>query len=185
MRRTLWGLLKKVVVADHIAMIANVMFDDPDLFSGPWVLVAACVFMVQLFFDFSGCMDIVIGVSKCFGIILPENFNVPFLSKSVQEFWESGWHITLGSWLKDYVMYPISRTTLFKKASKSLKKKWGKSGQKIPYYAAMFVVWTLMGIWHGSSWKYMIGEGWFFWIVIVAGQVFEPVSKKSKGQVTY
>ena len=121
MRRTLWGLLKKVVVADHVAMIANVVFDDPDLFSGPWVLVAACVFMVQLFFDFSGCMDIVIGVSKCFGIILPENFNVPFLSKSVQEFW-TRWHITLGAWLKDYVMFPISRTTLFKKASKSLKK---------------------------------------------------------------
>ena len=181
MRRTLWGLLKKVVVADHVAMIANVMFDDPDLFSGPWVLVAACVFMVQLFFDFSGCMDIVTGVSKCFGIILPENFNVPFLSKSVQEFWGSRWHITLGAWLKDYVMYPISRTKLFKKTSKSLKNRWGKSGQKIPYYAAMFVVWTLMGIWHGSSWKYMIGEGWFFWIVIVAGQVFEPISKKVKG----
>lgn len=180
MRRTLWGLLKKVVVADYVAMIANVMFDDPDLFSGPWVLVAACVFMVQLFFDFSGCMDIVIGVSKCFGIILPENFNVPFLSKSVQEFWGSRWHITLGAWLKDYVMYPISRTKLFKRTSKSLKNKLGKSGQKIPYYAAMFVVWTLMGIWHGSSWKYMIGEGWFFWIVIVAGQVFEPVSKKLK-----
>lgn len=180
MRRTLWGLLKKVVVADHIAMIVNVMFDDPDLFSGPWVLIAACVFMVQLFFDFSGCMDIVTGVSKCFGIILPENFNVPFLSKSVQEFWGSRWHITLGAWLKDYVMYPISRTKLFKKTSKRLKNKLGKSGQKIPYYAAMFVVWTLMGIWHGSSWKYMIGEGWFFWIVIVAGQVFEPVSKKLK-----
>ena len=180
MRRTLWGLLKKVVVADHVAMIANVMFDDPDLFSGPWVLVAACVFMVQLFFDFSGCMDIVIGVSKCFGIILPENFNVPFLSKSVQEFW-TRWHITLGAWLKDYVMFPISRTTLFKKASKSFKNRFGRSGQKIPYYAAMFVVWTLMGIWHGSSWKYMIGEGWFFWIVIVAGQVFEPVSKRVKG----
>ena len=77
-------------------------------------------------------------------------------------------------------MYPISRTKLFKRTSKSLKNKLGKSGQKIPYYAAMFVVWTLMGIWHGSSWKYMIGEGWFFWIVIVSGQVFEPVSKKLK-----
>ena len=179
MRRTLWGLLKKAIVADHVAMIANVMFDDVDLFSGPWVLVAGCVFMVQLFFDFSGCMDIVTGISKCFGINLPENFNVPFMSKSVQEFW-THWHITLGAWLKDYVMYPISRTKLFKKTSKSLKNKWGKSGQKIPYYAAMFVVWTLMGIWHGSSWKYMIGEGWFFWVVIVAGQVFEPVSKKVK-----
>ncbi len=181
-RRVLWGLLKKVVVADRIAMIVNVMFDYTYIFSGLWVIVSACLFMIQLFFDFSGCMDIVTGISKCFGIILPENFNVPFLSKSVQEFW-SRWHITLGAWLKDYVMFPISRTNSFKSTSKKLKNKWGKWGQKIPYYAAMFVVWTLMGIWHGSSWKYMIGQGWFFWIVIVSGQVFEPVFKKLKSRL--
>ncbi len=179
MRRALWGLLKKVIVADHIAIIVSAMFDNTDLFSGPWVLISACIFMIQLFFDFSGCMDIIIGISKCFGIILPENFNVPFLSKSVQEFWER-WHITLGAWLRNYVMYHILWTKAFKKASKNLKNKWGKAAQKIPTYVAMFVVWTLMGIWHGSSWKYMIGEGWFFWIVIVSGQVFKPAFIKIK-----
>ncbi len=179
MRRVLWGLAKKIVVADHLALIANCMFDNPDTYSGIWVLIAAMVFIVELYFDFSGCMDIVIGVSKCFGIILPENFNAPFLSRSVQEFWQR-WHMTLGNWLKDYVMYPISRTGAFRKWSRKCKKKWGRGGQKIPYYVAMFVVWTLMGIWHGSSWKYMIGEGWYFFLVIVSGQILEPVFKKWK-----
>lgn len=179
MRRVLWGLAKKVVVANHLALLVAPMFDNVELFSGPWVFVSAILFVVQLYFDFSGCMDIVIGVSRCFGILLPENFRAPFLSRSVQEFWQR-WHITLGAWLKDYVMFPISRTAAFKNWSRKCKKKWGKSGQKIPYYAAMFVVWTLMGIWHGSSWKYVIGEGWFFWLVIVAGQLFDPLSKKCK-----
>ena len=88
--------------------------------------------------------------------------------------------MTLGNWLKDYVMYPISRTGAFRKWSRKCKKKWGRGGQKIPYYVAMFVVWTLMGIWHGSSWKYMIGEGWYFFLVIVSGQILEPVFKKWK-----
>lgn len=182
MRRTLWGLLKKLVVADHIAMIVNVLFGDPEMFSGPWIIVSACAFMVQLFFDFSGCMDIVLGVSKCFGIILPENFNTPFLSRSVQEFWNR-WHITLGGWLKDYVMFPLSRTKVFKKSSRALKVKWGRNAQKIPSYVAMLVVWTLMGIWHGNSWKYVIGEGWYFWLLIVLGQMFEPASKALKAKL--
>lgn len=179
MRRILWGLAKKVVVANHLALLVAPMFDNVDLFSGPWVILSAMLFVVQLYFDFSGCMDIVIGVSRLFGILLPENFRAPFLSRSVQEFWQR-WHITLGQWLKDYVMFPISRTAVFKNWSRKCKKKWGKSGQKLPYYAAMFVVWTLMGIWHGSSWKYVIGEGWFFWLIIVAGQLFDPLFKKWK-----
>jgi D-alanyl-lipoteichoic acid acyltransferase DltB (MBOAT superfamily) len=88
--------------------------------------------------------------------------------------------MTLGSWLKDYIMYPISRSKGFKQLSKKLKKKWGRFGQKIPYYLAMFVVWTLMGIWHGSSWKYMIGEGWYFWCIIVGSQILEPLFKAVK-----
>lgn len=179
MRRVLWGLAKKLVVANNLALIVNQMFGNVELYSGPWVIVAAVLFVIQLYFDFSGCMDIVIGVAKCFGITLPENFNAPFLSKSVQEFWQR-WHITLGCWLKDYIMFPISRTKAFRNWSKACKNKMGRNGQKIPYYLAMFVVWTLMGIWHGSSWKYVVGEGWFFWILIVLGQIFEPVSRKIK-----
>ncbi len=177
MRRILWGIAKKVVVADRIGIVVNYMFNNVDTFSGIWIIISALTFVVELYFDFSGCMDIIIGVSNCFGIKLVENFNAPFLSRSIQEFWQR-WHITLGGWLRDYIMYPISRSKRFKKWSKSCKERFGKRGVQIPYYAAMFVVWSLMGIWHGNSWKYMIGEGWFFWILIVGSQILSPVFKK-------
>ena len=177
MRRVLFGVAKKVVVADRLAVVVNYLFSHTDTYTGVWVIVAALLFVTELYFDFSGCMDVILGVSKCFGILLPENFNAPFLSRSVQEFWQK-WHITLGGWLRDYIMYPISRSALFRKFGKTCKKAFGKSGIQIPYYPAMFVVWTLMGIWHGSSWKYMVGEGWYFWVIIVSSQMLAPVYKK-------
>ena len=180
MRRILWGMAKKLVVADNLATPVGYMFNNPDSFKGIWTVIAAFAFVIELYFDFSGCMDIVIGVAECFGIKLAENFKAPFLSKTVQEFWQR-WHITLGGWLKDYIMYPISRSKAFKKWGKRCKTKFGKKGMQIPYYAAMFVVWTLMGVWHGNSWKYVIGEGWYFWIIIVAGQLLaDPFTKLKK-----
>ncbi len=178
MRRVLWGIAKKVVVADRLGIIVNYMFKNSEQFSGLWVIVSALVFVVELYFDFSGCMDIVIGVSKCFGILLPENFNSPFLSRSIQEIWQK-WHMTLGGWLKDYIMYPISMSNGFKQLGKVCKKYFGKKGIQVPYYIAMFVVWTLMGIWHGNSWKFVIGEGWYFWAIIVASQLLDPLFKKA------
>lgn len=179
MRRAIWGVAKKLIVADHLYTIVNVMFEDPNTFSGFWIIIAAMLFAVQLYFDFSGCMDIVIGVSKCFGIILPENFRTPFLSKSVQEFWQR-WHITLGAWMKNYVMYPLLKTDAFVWLGQECKKRFGKKGKKIPAYIAMLVVWIAIGIWHGSSWKYVIGQGCFFWLVIVLEQILDPTFKKVK-----
>ena len=173
LRRTAWGIAKKVVVADRLMIPVNYMFDDPATYSGIWVVIAAVGFVVVLYFDFSGCMDIIIGVSKCFGIILEENFKAPFLSKTTQEFWQR-WHITLGRWLKSFIMYPILKTKAFVSLGSKCKKKFGKQGRKIPTYIAMLAVWFCMGLWHGSSWKYIIGEGLWFWILIVTGQVLEP-----------
>lgn len=172
-RRIAWGVAKKVIVADRLAVVVGFLFADPDTYSGLWVLIAALMFIVQLYFDFSGCMDIVLGVSKCFGIELTENFKAPFLSKSMQEFWQR-WHITLGAWLKSYVMYPLLKTEGLSNLGARLKKKFGKQGKKIPSYIAMLAVWFLMGLWHGNSWKYVIGEGLWFWFVIVMEQILEP-----------
>ncbi len=179
MRRAAWGLLKKVVVADRLGMIVAHFFQDIELYSGLWTFVACFTFVIELYFDFSGCMDIVIGLSACFGIELPENFKAPFLSKTIQEFW-SRWHITLGAWLKDYIMNPILKTDGMVKLGSKCKKKFGKAGKKIPSYFAMFFVWTAMGLWHGNSWKYIIGEGWWFWLILVLGQVLEPLFKSVK-----
>ena len=178
-RRIAWGILKKVVVADRIAVFADCMFADPDTYSGIWVMIAAVTYIIELYFDFSGCMDIIIGVSKCFDIRLTENFKAPFLSKTIQEFWQR-WHISLGAWLKTYVMYPILKTRLFSEMAVKLKKKFGKGAKKIPSYIAMFAVWFCMGLWHGNSWKYILGEGLWFWLVVMLGQIFEPVFEKIK-----
>lgn len=179
MRRVLWGILKKILVADRLAIVVEEMFSETDVFVGIWVIIAAFVFVVQLYFDFSGCMDIVCGVSACFGIKLPENFDSPFCSSSIKEFWRR-WHITLGTWLRDYIMFPIARSRWLKRWEKNLRRLCGRRGAQIPNYFAMFCVWTLMGIWHGSSWKYVIGEGWFFFMVIIVGEVFSPLFRTIK-----
>ncbi|MBO7600685.1 MAG: MBOAT family protein [Lachnospiraceae bacterium] len=179
MRRCAFGIAKKVIVADRLAVFVSVLFSDPDTYSGIWAVIAAVLFVIQLYFDFSGCMDIVLGVSLSFGIELTENFKAPFLSRSIQEFWQR-WHITLGAWLKAYIMYPILKTDAFSNMAAGCKKRFGKQGKKIPSYIAMLAVWFLMGLWHGNSWKYVVGEGLWFWLIIVLGQVFEPLFKKLK-----
>lgn len=180
LRRIAFGLIKKMAIADRLAVIVNVIYGDIDTYSGIWFWLGAFIFIFQLYLDFSGCMDIVIGASQCFGIILPENFNHPFTATNIQEFWQR-WHITLGTWLKDYIMNPILRTRLCMKIGEISKARFGKKkGKKIPSYFAMFFVWTCMGIWHGNSWKYIIGEGWWFWIIIVVGQILEPTLLKIK-----
>lgn len=178
-RRIGFGIAKKVIVADRMAMVVNYMFSDPETFSGIWILLSSMAFVVELYFDFSGCMDIVSGVSLCFGIELQDNFKAPFLSKTIQEFW-TRWHITLGGWLKNYIMNPLLKSRQLTDMASKLKKKYGKRAKKIPSYIAMFAVWTLMGLWHGNSWKYIIGEGWWFWIIMVSTQILEPAYKKMK-----
>ena len=172
------GLVKKMFIAAKFKMIADAIYGNPTSFSGIWIWLGMFMFTIELFMDFSGCMDIIIGVSLCFGIELEENFNAPFLSKTVQEFWQR-WHITLGAWLRDYIMNPLLKSAWFIKFGNNSKKVFGKKiGKKIPVYVAMLFVWTAMGVWHGNSIKYVIGEGLWFWLIIVIGNIFEPYSKK-------
>lgn len=177
-RRTAWGFAKVLIVANRLSVIVADMFGHPDIFSGLWVIISAITFLIQLYFNFSGCMDIVIGVSKCFGIELEENFKAPLMSKSVQEFWQR-WHITLGGWLKSYIMYPLLKTKALVNLGARCKNRFGKQGKKIPSYIAMLAVWFLMGLWHGNSWKFVF-LGLWFWLVIVLGQICEPLFKNIK-----
>ena len=179
LRRVGWGFAKKMVVADRMSYPVDSMFANPDIFTGIWVLLMPMIYSVQLYFDFSGCMDIVLGISECFGITLTENFKAPFFSRTLQEFWQR-WHITLGAWLNDYILYPLLKTAPFKKLKESCKKKFGKDGARISTFPALFILWSVMGLWHGDSWKYILGEGWWYWIVIVIGQAFAGTFKKQK-----
>lgn len=177
-QRMLWGVFKKLVISTRAAILVDAIYADPVAYTGLYVWVAAFLFILQLYTDFSGCMDIILGASECYGIHLPENFRTPFFSRNVQEFWQR-WHITLGVWFKDYVLYPILRTSTLRNFTKWLKKHVGKKASKqLPSYLGMLCVWILIGLWHGGAWKYILGEGMWFWLCIVLGQVLAPAFKK-------
>ncbi len=179
-KRIAFGLFKKIAISNRIALLVDFLWSDPERYCGPWIIIAVVGFVVQLYTDFSGCMDIVIGVSECFGIKLTENFKAPLLSKSIQEFWQR-WHITLGSWLRDYVMNPLLKSSGLVALGNYSKKKLGKKqGKKIPVYLAMFVLWFAMGLWHGGDWKYIVGEGFWYWFIIVIGQIFGETCARIK-----
>ncbi len=176
--RILWGFFKKMVLSARIGIVVDTIYNDTVTYQGLYIWLAAALFMMQLYTDFSGCMDIILGVSECYGIQLPENFRTPFFSRSIQEFWQR-WHITLGAWLKDYILYPILRSNTWRKMGKWMKAHWGKKAAKqIPAYLGMLCVWLLIGLWHGGKWKYIFGQGIWFWFLIMMSQVMEPVFQK-------
>lgn len=178
MQRMLWGIFKKLVISERLCVVVDTIYGDIASYGGYYIWVAAVLFIFQLYTDFSGCMDIILGASECYGIQLPENFRTPFFSRSVQEFWQR-WHITLGNWLKDYILYPVLRSNLWRRMTNGIKTHWGKKAAKqIPALLGMLCVWLLMGLWHGGSWKFVLGWGLWFWSCIALAQVLNPVFKK-------
>lgn len=180
LQRIAWGFFKKLVISERMAVIVNTVFRDFNTYSGFYIVVAIICFAFQLYTDFSGYVDIALGASQSLGLKLSENFNNPFFSRSLSEFWRR-WHITLGAWFKDYVFYPVLKSELFIKIGNYTKKHFGKKrGKKIPTYLGMFVLWFLTGLWHGGSWNYIIGSGLLHWFYIVGGLILEPVFDKIK-----
>lgn len=180
LQRILWGFFKVLVLSERLAIVVSTVFDDYKIYGGFYIIFAALCFTLQLYTNFSGSMDIVIGISQVFGITIPENFRTPFFSKSIQEFWRR-WHITLGLWLKDYVFYPLLRTDFFMNLPGKLKPRFGKkTAKKITTFSAMFILWTAVGLWHGGAWKYIIASGILQWIYIVLGEVSEPIFVKMR-----
>ena len=178
--RIIFGAFKKLVVAERCSVIVNAIYGDYETYHGLYVPFAAVMFVAQLYADFSGLMDIVIGTAELFDITLPENFNLPFLSRTLSEFWRR-WHITLGEWLKDYVLFPIYRSKIFKNFDKWCKGKWGKKYAKkfnLPYYISIFISWFIIGLWHGGGWNYIFGVGLYMWAIIVISEIFKPYFEK-------
>lgn len=175
LQRMLWGFFKKLVIAERMGKIVATVFSDPATYGGIYVWFAILCFTFQLYTDFSGLMDIVIGISQCFGITLPENFKTPFFSKSIAEYWRR-WHITLGVWMKEYVFYRVLRTGAYTKLQKLLKDKCGKKkGKQLATFIAMFILWLVVGLWHGGNMTYVIGSGLLHWFYIVMEELLEPV----------
>ena len=174
LQRMLWGFFKTLVISERLALIVNTIYGYPTQYTGVYVWVGTVCFAFQLYTNFSGCMDIVLGMSETFGLILPENFQTPFLSKSVSEYWRK-WHITLGVWMKEYVFYPLLRSRIFTGMAQGLKKRFGKkTGKQLNTFIAMFILWFTVGVWHGGDWKYVIGSGLLHWMYIVLEELWAP-----------
>ena len=176
--RIAWGFMKKLVVADRIATFVNTVYNNPYRYPGLFIWIANGLFIIQLYADFSGCIDIALGAGEMFGFRLPENFNLPFLSQTLEEFWRR-WHITLGGWLRDYVLYPILKSTPWQKITGFTKKKFGKKyGKKIPTWLGLMISWFLVGFWHGGGLNYIFGVGILFGIIIILGDALSPLLDK-------
>ena len=159
LRRMIWGYFKKLVISERFAVIVSIIYGDYGNYNGAYLVFATLCYAVQLYTDFSGCMDIIMGAANLFGYSLPENFDAPFFSLSLKEFWRR-WHITLGTWFKDYVMYPLQMSGVMNRLGKACTKSFGKKrGKKIPFYVSMFVLWVLIGLWHGGTAHYFIASG--------------------------
>lgn len=179
----LWGLLKKMLIADRISLYVRYVFKSYADIPSPIILLGVCCYTFQIYMEFSGCMDIVTGSAQLFGIELEANFRRPFFSRSVNEFWRR-WHITLGSWLRDYIFYPISISHPFQKLTKYARNylsPWYASS--LPMIAALFAVWFGNGIWHGAAWKYIV-YGLYYYGIVVLGMLFEPLFVKLTGYLS-
>lgn len=137
-RQMLWGFLKKMVIADNCANVAEQIFGGAVYESSPILWLGAILFTIQIFCDFSGYSDIAIGCAKLFGFELMRNFNNPYFSRSVPEFWRR-WHISLTTWFTDYIYIPLGGSKC--------------SRQKTIFN--IFVVWSISGLWHGANWTYV------------------------------
>ena len=157
-QRMLWGYIKKIVIAERVAVIVNEVFNNYETnhYYGFIIFIGALLYGVQIYADFSSGMDIVNGLSEIFGIHLTENFRRPYMAKSVAEFWQR-WHITLGAWFKNYLFYPISLSKPFCNLGKKCRKLFGDEvGKVVAPSIASFIVFIIIGIWHGVGWKYVI-----------------------------
>lgn len=177
LQRILYGMMKKLVIADRLDPLVKKVFDEPNSFDGGVIILAAVCYTVQLYMDFSGSMDAVLGTAEIFGIRLPENFERPFFSRSVSEFWKR-WHITLGAWFKDYIFFPVTSAKRMKNLTSSARKKLGNHfGPLVAGGIALFCVWICNGLWHGAGWNFIF-FGMYHFVLILSGNIITPASKK-------
>ena len=139
LQQILWGFFKKIVIADNCAKYANLIFSNPTDYTGSTLVIGALFFTFQIYGDFSGYSDIAIGTAKLFGFDLKKNFNFPYFSTNIAEFWRR-WHISLSAWFKDYVYIPLG----------------GSRGNKWKTIRNVFIVFILSGLWHGANWTFIV-----------------------------
>lgn len=178
LQRVLWGFFKKFVIGDQMKPMVDYIFASKT--ASGMTLFLGCIYMtLQMYADFSGYVDIVAGFSEVLGIRLMENFKRPFFSQSLAEYWRR-WHISLSSWFRDYMFYPLSISKPAVKFGKWGKKHFGiRIGKIFPAIYALFIVWFSTGLWHDSSWRYILW-GVSNGVIIIGAMWLEPVFTKMK-----
>lgn len=172
-----WGFFKKLVIADRLSVFVSAVFDGSLNARGVVLVCGVLLFAVQMYADFSSYSTIAIGAAAVLGYQLDANFDLPYFSATIPEFWRR-WHITLGSWFKDYLFYPLLRnralSRLGKKSAALLPKYYA---QNLPVVLALVVVWFSTGLWHGASWTYVVW-GLYHGLLIILGLLLAPQLKK-------
>ncbi|MFN8278603.1 MAG: MBOAT family O-acyltransferase [Chitinophagales bacterium] len=160
LRLMAWGMFKKVVIADRLCILVNGVYNDPQHYHGVAVILAMIFFSIQIYCDFSGYSDIAIGSARVMGFHLMRNFNRPYFSKTIAEFWKR-WHISLSTWFKDYLYISLG----------------GNRVARWKWYRNIFIVFMVSGLWHGANWTFIVW-GALHGIYQIAGSLLEPVKKR-------
>lgn len=170
----LWGAFKKLVVADRAVIALNIAYDDYDAWNGTTLVFLLVLYAIQIYADFSGGIDISRGAAQIFGIDMTDNFRQPYFARSVSEFWQR-WNSTLGGWFRKYLFYPLAVSKSFLSIGKKIRNTkfgataWGQHVSKaFPTSLASFVVFMLVGAWHGANWKYLGYGVWFGGIIMLS-----------------
>lgn len=172
-QRFVWGAFKKLVIADRLGIFVDRVYGvEASTVSGSIFACATVFYMLQLYADFSGYIDMAAGVSETLDIALPDNFKRPYFSKSVAEFWRR-WHITLGTWFKDYVMFSFVMSGIGRKIGKSCKNRWNGMGRQVVPIMGTMLVWFFTGIWHGRTVSYMLW-GIYYGVIMSVSLILEP-----------
>ncbi len=175
--RISWGYFKKLVLADRAMIALTPLIESPDVYRGAYALFAIVLYSLRIYADFTGGIDITIGISEALGIRLKENFVRPYFSKSIAEYWRR-WHITLGDWFREYLFYPLSIAGPVGKLTKKLKPRLGAGfAKRFPVYVSTVIVWFVTGIWHGAAWNF-IAWGMANCVVILISQELSPLYEK-------
>ncbi len=179
LQRIGFGLLKKMVIADRLNPAIKEIYGNYGSYDGGIMALGMVLYTVQLYMEFSGTMDVVIGCGETFGVTLPENFQRPFLSRSISQFWHR-WHITLGTWFKDYIFYPMTTSGWLSGMARKMRGRFGSRGAAVlSSGAALFAVWLGNGLWHGAGWNYI-----FFGLYHFAWIMFENITEPGVRRLT-
>ncbi len=177
LRLMLWGVFKVLVISAPLGPVVSFMTENWKTMTGGEIWLGMFAWGIQLYTNFSGGIDIVTGVSRCFGITLEENFRRPYFATDLTDYWNR-WHISLSNWLRDYLFYPIALSKRYARFTKFLKTKCGKFiSRTVPVGLLSLLLFTVVGIWHGANWGEIL-FGVFNGVIILVSTLMEPLFEK-------